>query len=96
MVWIQDDILGVFSLTRVSCGRSSLSGREETFSCLSQFCSACALIKTVSIIIFALLKIILIKAIIKHIKMLVHKTLYIPISKYLLTPKQCLEYHTTQ
>lgn len=90
VVWIQDDILGEFSLTRVSYGRSSLSGREGTFFWLSLFCPACAFIKTVSIWIKIILSKAKIKAIIKHIKMLVHKSLYMP------TPKQCLEYHTTQ
>lgn len=66
-VWIQDNILGVSSLTRVSCGRSSLSGSEGTFSWLSLFCPSCALIKTVSILIEIILSKAKIRAIIKHL-----------------------------
>lgn len=61
-----DNILGVSSLTRVSCSRSSLSGSEGTFSWLSLFCLACALIKTVSILIKIILSKAKIRAIIKH------------------------------
>lgn len=80
VVGTQDNILCGSSLTRVCCGRSSLSGSEGTFSWLSLYCPACALIKTVSILIKIMLSKAKIKALIRHMKMLVHKSLYMPMS----------------